>query len=138
MGYPGARLLSQPRSIRYMAKRELWGYVTIAWLLRWGGAFPVRRGEPDRDALRTVHETVEAGGVVGIFIQGHRQAELDGAKAGAGRCAVVEDVPVVPAAIRGTGRWRPGQRISIVFGNRAPTSAATGVRARPTARPPRS
>ena len=38
-----------------------------------------------------MHETLEAGGTVGIFIQGHRQAELDGAKAGAGRCAVVED-----------------------------------------------
>jgi len=107
---------SQPRSIRYMAKRELWGYVMLRWLLRSGGAFPVRRGEPDRDALRTVHETVEGGGAVGIFIQGHRQAELEGAKAGAGRCAVVEDVPVVPAAIRGTRLWRPGRRIAIVFG----------------------
>ena len=107
---------SQPRSIRYMAKRELWGYVMLRWLLRSGGAFPVRRGEPDRDALRTVHETVEGGGAVGIFIQGHRQADLDGAKAGAGRCAVVEDVPVVPAAIRGTRLWRPGRRIDIVFG----------------------
>jgi 1-acyl-sn-glycerol-3-phosphate acyltransferase len=107
---------AQPRSIRYMAKRELYGYVTIAWLLRVGGAFPVRRGEPDRDALRTVHETVEAGGTVGIFIQGHRQAELDGAKAGAGRCAVVEAVPVVPVAIRGTRRWRPGRRVRIAFG----------------------
>ena len=107
---------SQPRSIRYMAKRELWGYVMLRWLLRSGGAFPVRRGEPDRDALRTVHETVEGGGAVGIFIQGHRQADLEGAKAGAGRCAVVEDVPVVPAAIRGTRLWRPGRRIDIVFG----------------------
>jgi 1-acyl-sn-glycerol-3-phosphate acyltransferase len=67
---------SQPRSIRYMAKRELYTSRALGWLLRWGGAFPVRRGEPDREALRVVHETVEAGGAVGIFIQGHRQAEL--------------------------------------------------------------
>jgi 1-acyl-sn-glycerol-3-phosphate acyltransferase len=107
---------SQPRSIRYMAKRELYESRSLGWLLRWGGAFPVRRGEPDRDALRIVHETVEAGGAVGIFIQGHRQAELEGAKAGAGRCAVVENVPVVPAAIRGTGTWRPGRRVRIAFG----------------------
>lgn len=107
---------AQPRSIRYMAKRELYGYRALAWLMRWGGAFPVSRGEPDRNALRIVHETVEAGGTVGIFIQGHRQAELEGAKAGAGRCAVVEAVPVVPAAIRGTGTWRPGRRVWIAFG----------------------
>ena len=87
----------------------------------------MRRGEPDRDALRPVHETVEAGGVVGIFIQGHRQAELEGAKAGAGRCAVVEDVPVVPAAIRGTRQLAAAaRRIDIVaFGEpRDATSAA--------------
>ena len=107
---------SQPRSIRYMAKQEIYDNRWLGWLLRWGGAFPVRRGEPDRGALRVVHETVEAGGVVGIFIQGHRQAELEGAKAGAGRCAVVEAVPVVPAAIRGTGTWRPGRRVRIAFG----------------------
>jgi len=79
---------AQPRSIRYMAKRELYGYPPLAWLMRWGGAFPVSRGEPDRNALRIVHETVEAGGTVGIFIQGHREAELEGAKAGAGLAMV--------------------------------------------------
>jgi len=107
---------AQPRAIRYMAKRELYTYRPLGWLMRWGGAFPVRRGEPDRDALRIVHETVVSGGTVGIFIQGHRQAELEGAKAGAGRCAVVEAVPVVPAAIRGTRTWRPGRRVRIAFG----------------------
>ena len=57
-----------------------------------------------------------AGDVVAIFLQGHRQAELDGAKAGAGRCAVVEEVPVVPVAIRGTGGWRPGRRPRLLRG----------------------
>jgi 1-acyl-sn-glycerol-3-phosphate acyltransferase len=121
---------SQPRTIRYMAKRELYDIRSLAWLLRWGGAFPVRRGEPDRDALRIVHETIEAGGAVGIFIQGHRQGELEGAKAGAGRCAVVEDVPVVAAAIRGTGGWRPGRRVGVAFG--APRTYERGDR-RPSA-----
>lgn len=106
----------QPRTIRYMAKSELFRVPVLGPVIAWGGGFPVRRGEPDRDALRTVHETLQAGGAVGIFIQGHRQAELEGAKAGAGRCAVVEDVPVVPVAIRGTGDWRPGRRVQIRFG----------------------
>ena len=106
----------QPRSIRYMAKSELFHIPVFGRILAWGGGFPVRRGEPDRDALRIVHETIEGGGVVGIFIQGHRQAELEGAKAGAGRCAVVEDAPVIPVAIRGTGEWRPGRRVDISFG----------------------
>jgi 1-acyl-sn-glycerol-3-phosphate acyltransferase len=106
----------QPRTIRYMAKSELFRVPVFGRIVAWGGGFPVRRGEPDRDALRIVHETIEAGGAVGIFIQGHRQAELEGAKAGAGRCAVVEDAPVIPVALRGTGTWRPGRRVDITFG----------------------
>lgn len=107
---------SQPRTIRYMAKAELFRNRAVGGFLASGGTFPVRRGEADRDALRTVHETVLAGGAVGIFIQGHRQAELVGAKAGAGRCAVVEAVPVVAVALRGTRGWRPGKRAHVAFG----------------------
>jgi 1-acyl-sn-glycerol-3-phosphate acyltransferase len=107
---------AQPRVIRFMAKSELFRNRPFGAIITAGGAFPVRRGEADRAALRTVHETMLEGGVVGIFLQGHRQPQLEGAKAGAGRCAVVEAVPVVPVAIRGTRGWRPGRRATIVFG----------------------
>jgi 1-acyl-sn-glycerol-3-phosphate acyltransferase len=107
---------SQPRVIRFMAKSELFRNRLFGGLITAGGAFPVRRGEADREALRTVHEAMQAGGVVGIFIQGQRQKELDGAKAGAGRCAVVEEAPVVPVAIVGTRGWRPGKRACVAFG----------------------
>jgi 1-acyl-sn-glycerol-3-phosphate acyltransferase len=106
----------QPRTVRYMAKSELFHIPVFGRIVAWGGGFPVRRGEADRDSMRIVHDTIEAGGVVGIFIQGHRQSELEGAKAGAGRCAVVEDAPVIPVAVRGTGTWRLGRRIHITFG----------------------
>ncbi|MCP6726178.1 1-acyl-sn-glycerol-3-phosphate acyltransferase, partial [Klebsiella pneumoniae] len=78
---------------------ELFKVRPFGAFLRLGGTFSVRRGEADREALRTVHETVEAGGCVGIFIQGHRQDGFEEAKAGAGRMAVVEDADVVPVAI---------------------------------------
>jgi 1-acyl-sn-glycerol-3-phosphate acyltransferase len=107
---------TQPRIIRFMAKAELFRNRAFGAFLAAGGAFPVRRGEADREALRVVHETMQAGGIVCIFIQGHRQSELEGAKAGAGRCAVVEAVPVVPVAVRGTRGWRPGRRATVVFG----------------------
>jgi cytidylate kinase len=106
---------AQPRAIRYMAKAELFRPAPFGAFLRMGGTFGVRRGEPDREALRTVHETVELGGCVGVFIQGHRQEGLEEAKAGAGRIAVVEDAAVVPVAIRSRG-WRPGRTIGIAFG----------------------
>jgi 1-acyl-sn-glycerol-3-phosphate acyltransferase len=62
-----------------------------------------------------VHDTLAAGGVVGVFIQGTRQDGLDEAKAGAGRIAVVEDTAVVPVAIKSRG-WKPGGSIRIAFG----------------------
>ena len=106
---------AQPRAIRYMAKSELFRPRPWGAFLRFGGTFPVRRGEPDRDALRVVHETLVASGPVGIFIQGHRQEGFEEAKAGAGRIAVVEDADVVPVALR-SRNWRPGRSISVTFG----------------------
>ena len=41
--------LVQPRTIRYMAKAELFRVPVIGRIIAWGGAFPVRRGEADRD-----------------------------------------------------------------------------------------
>lgn len=106
---------AQPRAIRYMAKSELFRPRPFGAFLRLGGTFAVRRGEPDREALRTVSETLAGGGAVGVFIQGHRQEGLEEAKAGAGRIAVVEDADVVCVALRSRG-WRPGRRIAIAFG----------------------
>jgi 1-acyl-sn-glycerol-3-phosphate acyltransferase len=106
---------AQPRAIRYMAKSTMFKPAPWGAFIRFGGAFPVRRGEPDRDALRTVHETLELGGTVGVFIQGTRQEGMEGAKAGAGRMAIVEDADVVPVAIRSRG-WKPGKTIQIAFG----------------------
>ena len=106
---------AQPRAIRYMAKSELFRPRPWGAFLRFGGTFPVRRGEPDRDAMRVVHETLGLSGAVGIFIQGHRQEGFEDAKAGAGRIAVVEDADVVPVALHSRG-WRPGRSISVAFG----------------------
>jgi 1-acyl-sn-glycerol-3-phosphate acyltransferase len=106
---------SQPRVIRYMAKAELFHPRPWGAFIRFGGSFPVKRGEPDRDALRTVHDTLQRGGTVGVFIQGHRQEGVDDAKAGAGRMAVVEDAPVVHVAIK-SRNWKPGRPIQVAFG----------------------
>jgi 1-acyl-sn-glycerol-3-phosphate acyltransferase len=106
---------AQPRAVRYMAKSELFRPRPWGAFLRSGGAFAVRRNEPDREALRIVHETLERSGAVGIFIQGHRQEGFEEAKAGAGRIAVVEDAMVVPVALR-SRNWRPGRSIGVSFG----------------------
>ena len=129
---------AQPRAIRYMAKSELFRPRPFAAFLRMGGTFGVRRGEPDREALRTVHETLAGGGTVGVFIQGHRQEGFEEAKAGAGRIAVVEQADVVPVALRSRS-WRPGRPHRGRLRPAPPLRAATAAgRPRPTARRPTS
>ncbi len=107
---------ASPRPVRFMAKSELFRNRAIGGFLRKGGAFPVRRGEPDRDVFRTVHDAFTDGDIVGVFLQGHRQAELADAKAGAGRIAIVESAPVVPlpSEAPGSGAWAAA--VQIVFG----------------------
>ena len=117
--------VSQPRTIRYMAKRELYDHIALAWLLRWGGAFAVRRGAADRDALRSVHETLEAGGPVGRFTQ----------RGG------VQSSRRLPSSRRRSGVRGAGGRASASGSPSASlgsTSAATGGLATPTARRPTS
>jgi 1-acyl-sn-glycerol-3-phosphate acyltransferase len=107
---------AQPRTIRFMAKRELFRVPVFGPVALWGGAFPVTRGGADREAMRTVSETLREGGCVVIYIEGHRYEEFGEAKAGAGRFAVAEEAPVVHCAIRGARDWRPGRRVHIAFG----------------------
>jgi len=56
-----------PRQVRFMAKAELWKFAPLGWLVRAVGAFPVRRGEADREAVRLGLRVVSDGAVLGIF-----------------------------------------------------------------------
>lgn len=60
------------RKIKFMAKEELFRYPFFGWLLKKLGAFPVKRGTADRQALKTAVEILNKGEVVGIFVEGTR------------------------------------------------------------------
>ena len=97
------------RHVRFMAKIELFKG-PLAWLFLRLGAFPIRRGESDSDALDTAAAVLRAGGLVVVFPEGTRVERPDALGAprhGAGRLAVQTGVPIVPAAITGTSHlWR--------------------------------
>lgn len=122
------------RPVHYMAKVELLDG-PFGWLLLRLGAFPVRRGEADADALETARVLLAAGEVVVIFPEGTRIEQPDALgspRHGAGRLAVETGAPIVPAAITGTSHlWRgavPGiKRVQIAFMSPvAPPSLADG------------
>ena len=110
-----------PRQPRWMGKAELFNRLTGPFV-RGVGIFPVRRGEGDREALRTAVELAGSGSVVVIFPEGtrrrkgwHKRHEAR-PHTGAARVALAAGVPLVPAAIRGTERLTRLRQWHIAFG----------------------
>jgi 1-acyl-sn-glycerol-3-phosphate acyltransferase len=117
---PAALGAASPRVLYYMAKIEAHRVPGLGQLIRAFGAFPVRRGESDRDAVRTMRRVVAEGKALGLFVEGTRQRSgVPGAvQPGAAMVALQEGVPIVPVAIHGTQTWKPGSRqpVSIAWG----------------------
>jgi 1-acyl-sn-glycerol-3-phosphate acyltransferase len=109
------------RQLRFMAKAELFNPV-LAPLLRAGGAFKVRRGEGDLEAMRTAVELVREGEIVVMFPEGTRQKKGLRKKhkarphTGAARIALAAGVPLVPAAITGTDRLSRFGPLRVTYG----------------------
>ena len=92
------------RHVRYMAKTELFRG-PLGWLFVRLGAFPVRRGQADAEAIETARTILEQGGLLVMFPEGTRVEQPDALGSphhGAGRLALEVGAPVIPAAISGT------------------------------------
>src|SRR6478752_449846 len=64
-----------PRNINYVAKVELRRVPGIGRFLHWHGIIAIRRGESDREAVRTMVDYARAGRAIGVFVEGTRQRE---------------------------------------------------------------
>jgi len=107
------------RSVWYMTKAELLAVPVVGQLFTWAGGFPIRRGESDRDGIRTARELVREGRIVGVFAEGTRQrfGYPGPIHPGAAMIAMQESAPVVPVGIESFG-WSLGnrRRCCVVFG----------------------
>jgi 1-acyl-sn-glycerol-3-phosphate acyltransferase len=101
------------RPMNYVAKVELFERRWQGWVLSRLGAFPIRRGESDEDAMETARRVVERGGAVCIFPEGTRirRGSLAEPRRGVGRLALQTGAPVIPVAVLGTEHVRRGWRI---------------------------
>lgn len=101
------------RKVRFMAKSQLFGPPVLTYILKVGGAFPVRRGHRDEKAFETAYEILRQGELLLIYAEGgrSRSRELGTAKPGIGRVALESGAPIIPTAIHGSAGVRGWKRL---------------------------
>jgi 1-acyl-sn-glycerol-3-phosphate acyltransferase len=95
---------SIPRKIHFMAKEELFDSLRWRVLVEAYGAFPVKRGQMNREALRRATGALENGWVLGVFPEGKRSPDhrLQEPLPGASLLAAVSRALILPVGISGT------------------------------------
>ncbi len=94
-----AYLMGWRRPVRFMAKKELFGFPLLGSILRKAGAFSVDRGSADMKAIRTAMEVLKDDGILGIFPEGTRLQESGDGKHGAIMLAARTGAQIVPVFI---------------------------------------
>lgn len=102
-----------PRVMHAMAKAEMFANPLMRWYLEQCNCFPVRRGRPDRRALRSASAVVDSGGALVVFPEGHRSqaAGMLPFEPGIGFLAITTGATIVPCAVWGTEASLPRGRL---------------------------
>ena len=97
------------RRMRALAKQSLFVNPVGAWVCAALGAIPVRRGEADRDAMRSARSMLDAGEMMIVFPEGTRQTgdRVAGVFDGMSYLASKTGATIVPVGIAGTQNALP-------------------------------
>ena len=92
------------RPVAYMAKEELFRVPVFKQVISLYGAYPVNRKAPDRSALKSALNYLDAGWPTGVFLQGTRTPDgrITAPKLGAALIAAKAGVPLLPVCLWGT------------------------------------
>jgi 1-acyl-sn-glycerol-3-phosphate acyltransferase len=119
------------RYLRFMAKSELF-WTPVKQFITAAGAFPVRRGQHDAEAMATATQLCREGHIVVMFPEGTRRKKglrkkyEARAHSGAARIALDANVPLVPAGIVGTDRLGRLAQLRVAFGQPIPLGDLAG------------
>lgn len=89
------------RPVHFMAKAELFSIPVFGNILKKLGAFPIKRGQSDRSALRTAINLLRQGKVIGVFPEGTRSttSNLLPFKTGITMIAYKAGCPILPMGV---------------------------------------
>ena len=119
------------RYLRFMAKSELF-WTPFKQFATAAGAFPVRRGQADAEAMATAMQLCREGHIVVMFPEGTRRKKglrkkyEARAHTGAARIALDANVPLVPAGIVGTDRLGKLAQLRVAYGPPIPLDDLAG------------
>ncbi|WP_057914413.1 lysophospholipid acyltransferase family protein [Peribacillus muralis] len=108
--------MTSSRDIHFMAKEELFQAPVLKSILPKVNAFPVKRGNSDRESLRKGLKLLKEGKAIGLFPEGTRSktGELGEGLAGAGFFALRSDAVIIPCAI--IGPYKLLSPLKVVYG----------------------
>ena len=97
------------RPVAFMAKAELFRVPLLSFIISGCGAYPVKRGAGDREALRIASNRLIEGWATGVFLDGTRQenGRVNDPKAGAAFLSARTRCPILPVAIVNSHRAFP-------------------------------
>ncbi len=119
------------RYLRFMGKSELF-WTPFKQFATAAGAFPVRRGQRDLEAIETATQLCREGHIVVMFPEGTRRKKglrkkyEVRAHTGAARIALDANVPLVPAGIVGTDRLGRLAQLRVAYGPPIPLDDLAG------------
>ena len=118
---PTIGVACKTRYLNFMAKIELFKNPIFAYLIRNLGAFPVKRGEVDKNAIKKALDVLRAGKVLCIFPEGTRgkNGVLGKAEPGSVALACKTNAIIIPTALYGTDKLsitNPFPKIKVIFG----------------------
>ncbi len=121
------------RPVAFMAKEELFNVPVLKDAIQLYGAYPVKRGSPDRSAIRAALTALEQGWAAGLFLEGTRTPDgrIHHPKLGAAMIAAKAQAPLLPVCLWGT-------HAIAQKGSKIPRSVPVTVRIGQVIDPPRS
>jgi 1-acyl-sn-glycerol-3-phosphate acyltransferase len=98
-----------PRTVYFMAKSELFQMRILGRAIRCFRAFPVKRGEPDKTAIKRAVAYVKAGQAVCVFPEGElsETGEMLPLKPGVALIIRMAQAPVICVGLKGTAKMLP-------------------------------